>query len=69
MRGVAEVVELCRLLAKKDAHMDNKTNSIAAPVASFNENMIGEIENRSSYLSAVSVTLSYFLLSFFSFVL
>lgn len=68
VRRVPEVVELYRSLTKKDAHMDNRTNASATPVMAFNKNMIGEIENRSSYLSAVSVT--YLIVSeFFSFVL
>lgn len=69
VRRVPEVVELYRLLTKKDAHMDNRNNATATPVMAFNKNMIGEIENRSSYLSAVSVTVSYFFIEFFSFVL
>ena len=54
VRRVPEVVELYRLLTRRDAHMENRTNSAAIPVVAFTPNMIGEIENRSSYLSAVS---------------
>ncbi|XP_031271881.1 protein CHUP1, chloroplastic isoform X2 [Pistacia vera] len=53
VRRVPEIVELYRSLTKKDAQMDNRTNASATPVMAFNKNMIGEIENRSSYLSAI----------------
>ncbi|KAJ6299257.1 hypothetical protein OIU76_020264 [Salix suchowensis] len=53
MRRVPEVVEFYRLLTRRDAHMENRTNSAAVPVVAFTPGMIGEIENRSSYLSAI----------------
>ncbi|KAI5603926.1 hypothetical protein POPTR_001G279000v4 [Populus trichocarpa] len=53
VRRVPEVVEFYRLLTRRDAHMENRTNSAAIPVVAFTPNMIGEIENRSSYLSAI----------------
>ncbi|KAJ6964841.1 protein CHUP1 [Populus alba x Populus x berolinensis] len=53
VRRVPEVVEFYRLLTRRDAHMENKTNSTAIPAVAFTPNMIGEIENRSSYLSAI----------------
>jgi hypothetical protein len=34
--------------------MENRINSAAIPVVAFTPSMIGEIENRSTYLSAVS---------------
>ena len=54
VRRVPEVMELYRLLTRKDANMENKTNATAIPVLAFTRNMIGEIENRSTYVSAVS---------------
>ncbi|XP_024035341.1 protein CHUP1, chloroplastic isoform X3 [Citrus sinensis] len=53
VRRVPEVVELYRSLTRKDAHMENRSNTTAAPVIAFTRNMIGEIENRSTYLSAI----------------
>ncbi|OMO82849.1 hypothetical protein CCACVL1_11732 [Corchorus capsularis] len=53
VRRVPEVAELYRLLTKKDATMENKTNSATTPVLAFTRNMIGEIENRSTYVSAI----------------
>ncbi|GAY37825.1 hypothetical protein CUMW_031970 [Citrus unshiu] len=53
VRRVPEVVELYRSLTRKDAHMENRSNTAAAPVIAFTRNMIGEIENRSTYLSAI----------------
>ncbi|KAB5520586.1 hypothetical protein DKX38_024905 [Salix brachista] len=53
VRRVPEVVEFYRLLTRRDAHMENRTNSAAVPVVAFTPGMIGEIENRSSYLSAI----------------
>ncbi|CAK7330529.1 unnamed protein product [Dovyalis caffra] len=53
VRRVPEVVEFYRLLTRRDAHMENRTNSAAIQVVAFTPNMIGEIENRSTYLSAI----------------
>ncbi|OMP02435.1 hypothetical protein COLO4_11093 [Corchorus olitorius] len=53
VRRVPEVAELYRLLTRKDATMENKTNAAATPVLAFTRNMIGEIENRSTYVSAI----------------
>ncbi|KAJ6385446.1 hypothetical protein OIU77_028597 [Salix suchowensis] len=53
VRRVPEVVEFYRLLTRRDAHMENRINSSAIPVVAFTPSMIGEIENRSSYLSAI----------------
>ncbi|KAK3409812.1 hypothetical protein EUGRSUZ_J01897 [Eucalyptus grandis] len=52
VRRVPEVVELYRALTRKDARMENKSNPTVVPTVTFTRNMIGEIENRSSYLSA-----------------
>ncbi|EEF40763.1 conserved hypothetical protein [Ricinus communis] len=53
MRRVLEVVEFYRFLTKKNANLENKGNSVTTPVTAFTLNMIGEIENRSSHLSAI----------------
>ncbi|XP_021278800.1 protein CHUP1, chloroplastic isoform X2 [Herrania umbratica] len=53
VRRVPEVVELYRSLTRKDTNMENKTNAAATPVLAFTRNMIGEIENRSTYVSAI----------------
>ncbi|XWS74363.1 hypothetical protein CRYUN_Cryun02cG0208900 [Craigia yunnanensis] len=53
VRRVPEVVELYRSLTRKDANMENKTNATATPLLAFTRNMIGEIENRSTYVSAI----------------
>ena len=55
VRRVPEVMELYRSLTRRDANKDNRTNPAGTPVVAFTKNMIGEIENRSSYLSAVSM--------------
>lgn len=54
VRRVPEVVELYRALTKKEVFMGSTSNPAGAPAVEFNRNMIGEIENRSTYLSAVS---------------
>lgn len=54
VRRVQEVMELYRSLTRRDANMENKTSSIKAPPLALTRNMIGEIENRSTYISAVS---------------
>ncbi|KAI6670933.1 hypothetical protein NL676_005818 [Syzygium grande] len=53
VRRVPELVELYRALTRKDARMENKSNPTGVPTVTFTKNMIGEIENRSSYLSAI----------------
>ena len=55
VRRVPEVMELYRSLTRRDANKDNRTNPAGAAVVAFTKNMIGEIENRSTYLSAVSI--------------
>ncbi|XVE59011.1 hypothetical protein DITRI_Ditri05aG0009900 [Diplodiscus trichospermus] len=52
LRRVPEIVELYRSLTRKDANMENKNNG-TTPVLAFTRNMIGEIENRSTYVSAI----------------
>ncbi|KAK2643513.1 hypothetical protein Ddye_025276 [Dipteronia dyeriana] len=54
VRRVPEVVELYRSLTRKDAQIGNRTNSAAkTPAPAFTRNMIGEIENRSTYVLAI----------------
>ncbi|GMY10561.1 protein CHUP1, chloroplastic isoform X1 [Fagus crenata] len=53
VRRVPEVMELYRSLTRRDANKDNRTNPAGAAVVAFTKNMIGEIENRSTYLSAI----------------
>ncbi|XP_011003883.1 PREDICTED: protein CHUP1, chloroplastic-like [Populus euphratica] len=53
VRRVPEVAEFYRLLTRRDAHMENRINSAAISVVAFTPSMIGEIENRSTYLSAI----------------
>ncbi|MBA0708080.1 hypothetical protein Golax_020068, partial [Gossypium laxum] len=52
VRRVPEVGELYRSLTRKDANMENKSNMTTTPLLAFTRNMIGEIENRSTYVSA-----------------
>ncbi|KAJ7959840.1 Protein CHUP1, chloroplastic [Quillaja saponaria] len=53
VRRVPEVIELYRSLTRKDTHMENRTSPNGLPTVAFTRNMIGEIENRSTYLSAI----------------
>ncbi|KAI9388509.1 hypothetical protein POPTR_009G073600v4 [Populus trichocarpa] len=53
VRRVPEVAEFYRLVTRRDVHMENRINSAAIPVVAFTPSMIGEIENRSTYLSAI----------------
>ncbi|XP_068311683.1 INCREASED PETAL GROWTH ANISOTROPY 1-like protein 1 [Pyrus communis] len=53
VRRVPEVIELYRSLTRKDAHMENKANPAGVHVFALTKNMIGEIENRSSYVLAI----------------
>ncbi|XP_011658695.1 protein CHUP1, chloroplastic isoform X2 [Cucumis sativus] len=53
VRRVPEVLELYRTLTKRDAQKENKVAHGGAPAVAFTKNMIGEIENRSAYLSAI----------------
>jgi cell division septum initiation protein DivIVA len=54
VRRAPEVVEFYRALTKRESHMGNKINQNGVLSPAFNRNMIGEIENRSKYLSDVS---------------
>lgn len=63
VQRVPEVVELYRMLTRKDGKMDAKTGSVGIPVAMNSREMIGEIENRSAYVLAVTfIFLSFFLI-------
>jgi hypothetical protein len=59
VRRVPEVMELYRSLTRRDAHKENRSNPAGTPVVAFTKNMIGEIENRSAYLSAVSMVTAH----------
>lgn len=53
VRRVPEVVELYRILTRKEGKVDAKTGSVGIPVSINPREMIGEIENRSAYVLAV----------------
>ncbi|KAL6204394.1 hypothetical protein ACLB2K_021662 [Fragaria x ananassa] len=53
VRRVPEVIELYRSLTRKDSNMENKANPAGVHVYALTKNMIGEIENRSSYVLAI----------------
>lgn len=53
VRRAPEVVELYRALTKRESHMGNKINQNGVSSPTFSANMIGEIENRSKYLSDI----------------
>ncbi|KAK4275139.1 hypothetical protein QN277_018273 [Acacia crassicarpa] len=53
VRRVPEVIELYRSLTRKDANMENRGNPNGAMAVAFTRNMIEEIENRSTFLSAI----------------
>ncbi|KAK7300917.1 hypothetical protein RJT34_11769 [Clitoria ternatea] len=53
VRRVPEVIELYRSLTRKDANTENRTHSNGIPTLAFTRNMIQEIENRSTYFSAI----------------
>ena len=65
LRRVPEVIELYRSLTQKDANMENRIHSNGIPTVAFTRNMIEEIENRSTYLSAVSLVPSSSMLIIF----
>ncbi|XP_030506539.2 INCREASED PETAL GROWTH ANISOTROPY 1-like protein 1 [Cannabis sativa] len=53
VRRVPEVMELYRSLTRRDANIENKSSAAKVPAFALTRNMIGEIENRSTYISAV----------------
>ncbi|CAN0902155.1 Protein CHUP1, chloroplastic [Linum grandiflorum] len=53
IRRVPEVIELYRAVTKKDMNMEAKKNRVATSALASTTDMIGEIENRSTYLSAI----------------
>lgn len=55
VRRVPEVMELYRTLTRRDANTESKTGHAKAPALALTRNMIGEIENRSTYISAVKI--------------
>lgn len=54
VKRVPEVVELYRALTRRDGKQEPKASAVDPHTASNAREMIGEIENRSAYLSAVS---------------
>lgn len=54
VQRVPEVVELYRSLVRREAKNDSKSGSTGIPVSTNSREMIGEIENRSAYVLAVS---------------
>ncbi|KAG6629057.1 hypothetical protein I3843_14G058700 [Carya illinoinensis] len=53
VRRVPEVIELYRSLTRRDPQKENRTNPTGSLLVASTKNMIGEIENRSRYLSAI----------------
>ncbi|CAE5956767.1 unnamed protein product [Arabidopsis arenosa] len=53
VRRAPEVVEFYRALTKRESRMGNKVNQHGVLSPAFSRNMIGEIENRSKYLSDI----------------
>ncbi|KAJ3699533.1 hypothetical protein LUZ61_003238 [Rhynchospora tenuis] len=53
VRRVPEVIELYRILTRKEGKVDGKAGSVGIPVAVNPREMIGEIENRSAYVLAI----------------
>lgn len=60
VRRVPEVMEFYRSLMRRDSQSDNKNNPMGFLQVANSRNMIGEIENRSTYLSAVSTLTIYY---------
>lgn len=54
VRRVPAVMEFYRSLMKKDTHKENKNSAIGIVPIMNSRDMIGEIENRSTYLTSVS---------------
>jgi hypothetical protein len=54
IQRVPEVVELYRSLVRPEGKNDAKSGSVGIPAATSSREMIGEIENRSAYVLAVS---------------
>ncbi|XP_006649917.1 protein CHUP1, chloroplastic [Oryza brachyantha] len=53
VQRVPDVVELYRLLVRREGKNDAKSASMGIPVATNSREMIGEIENRSAYVLAI----------------
>ncbi|CAM0872718.1 unnamed protein product [Alopecurus aequalis] len=53
VQRVPEVVELYRLLVKREGKNEGKSGSTGIPVAANSRDMIGEIENKSAYVIAI----------------
>lgn len=59
VQRVPEVVELYRMLTRKEGKVDAKAGSVGIPVIMNSREMIGEIENRSSYVLAVTFNFDF----------
>jgi hypothetical protein len=59
IQRVPEVVELYRSLVRREGKNDAKSGSVGIPAATNSREMIGEIENRSAYVLAVSTYFFY----------
>ncbi|MCL7040825.1 hypothetical protein MKW94_020130 [Papaver nudicaule] len=53
VRRVPEVMEIYRALTRRETKTDNKITNSGTPVIANTRDMIGEIENRSTYLLAI----------------
>uniref|UniRef100_A0A7N0ZWS6 Protein CHUP1, chloroplastic n=1 Tax=Kalanchoe fedtschenkoi TaxID=63787 RepID=A0A7N0ZWS6_KALFE len=53
VRRMPEVIEFYRSLTRKDSRVGSRSNGASVSEANFSKNMIGEIENRSTYLMAI----------------
>lgn len=58
VQRVPEVVEFYRSLTRKEGKTDARTGTLGIPVVTNAREMIGEIENRSAYLLAVSLDIT-----------
>lgn len=68
VQRVPEVVEFYRSLTRKEGKPDMRTGTLGIPVVTNAREMIGEIENRSAYLLAVSldITINYHFMKCFN---
>lgn len=65
VKRVPEVIDLYRAMTKKESKQERRTGGLGIQVAQNAREMIGEIENRSSYLLAVSIQYQEIVLSFY----
>ena len=60
IQRVPELVELYRSFVRREGKNDAKSGSVAIPAATNSREMIGEIENKSAYVLAVSTYIYFF---------